>query len=78
METSVIAGKWDVENLEKFCVQSACCKVCQMCQVANCSCKSQTSWEMDEVSTDCQFLCNFEVIDHDTLLNLHIKFAKGY
>ena len=36
------------------------------------------TWELDEVSTDCQFLCNFEVIEHDTILNLHIKLAKGY
>ena len=64
---------------EKGCSQSVCSKVCQVCLDDNFEfIRFTTIWELDKVSTDCQFLCNFEVIEHDTMLNLHIKLAKGY
>ena len=62
VETNVIAGKWVMENLEKWCSQSACCKWCQMCLDDNLKfVRFTTIWELDRVS-------NFEVIEHDTLL----------
>ena len=67
METNVIAGKKVMENLGKWCSQSAYCKWCQMCLDDNLEFVRFTMiQELDEVSTDCEFLSSFEVLECDT------------
>ena len=69
METNVIARKWVVGNLGKWCSQSACCKWCQLCLDDNLAfVRFTTIWELDGVSTDLILKQFFEVIEHDTLL----------